>query len=176
MKISKELRERIRRLEEEQHKQSEDLQELSDLRDMVAVAELEQELANIANEVADSTGKKTAAQTDKDMNIALEQQKLAAAAKGLKVKTQATKTNKDIDLSKELLGAARKAAGVRSGYVICLLFNEAAPTEWAEEAGGGWRGQGLGTAYANQVEARRRLEELKRKWPTYPIEVRPIKK
>jgi hypothetical protein len=56
------------------------------------------------------------------------------------------------------------------------LFNEAAPTEWAEEAGGGWRGTGMGSAYPSQAQARQRMEELKRKWPTYPIEVRPIKK
>jgi len=170
MKISKELRERIRQLEQEQQKQSKELEQLGDLRDMVAIAELEQELAGIAVD----TPKRVAGQETHDVDLSREGVAIAQAAKGVKVKGPDSKTDKDIDLSREALGRGKKPVTARAGFVVCLLFNETAPSEWAEEAGGGWRGKGLGTAYPDKASAQRTYIELKTKWPDYPIEIRPI--
>jgi hypothetical protein len=169
MKISKELRERIKRLEEEQQQQSKELEDLSNLRDMVAIAELEQELMGISKSLSDND--KSAAQAQKDLDISKEN--LAAQVKGAKAKKGPDlKTDKDIDLEKEAFN--KKKVTAKSGYVVCLMFNPTSPSEWAEEAGGGWRGRGLGTAYPDQKSAQMCLKQLKSKWPDYPIEIHPI--
>lgn len=172
MKISKELRERIQKLEQEQKKQSKELEKLSDLRDMVAIAELEKELAEIGEGLPKRSVKRRA-QTEKNIDFA-EEARLAAQAKGVKVKGPDLRVDKNIDLSKENLGKGKKPVTARQGFVVCLLFNEAAPSEWADDAGGGWRGKGLGTPYPTSNAAYKKLQELKTKWPDYPIEVRQI--
>jgi len=57
------------------------------------------------------------------------------------------------------------------GYVILLHFDPKNPTEWSEEAGGGWRDRGMGTRYENVREVKERLKSLKRQWPTYPLKI-----
>ncbi len=61
----------------------------------------------------------------------------------------------------------------QSGYVICLMLNPNAPTEWSGEleSGGGWREPGKGTCYPDAEQVKRCLRSLKKQWPTYPLKV-----
>jgi hypothetical protein len=171
MKISKELRERIRRLEMEQERQSQELQGLSDLRDMVAIAELEQELADISKT---PPRQKAAAQASADIDLTTtEADILAKQAAGVHIEGPDLRTDKDIDLARESL-PGKKPATERQGFVVCLLFNPASPSEWSEEGGGGWRGKGMGTPYPDKNAAAKKYKALKTKWPDYPIEIRRI--
>lgn len=169
MKISKELRERIQRLETEQKKQAAELTDLNELRDLVAIAELEQELTEVSKTV---TGKPAPTKI-KDIDAAKEAAKLGGNVKDVKVQT-AEKVS-DIDLAKEQAFSGKKGQQVAGGLAVCLLFNKNSPSEWSDEAGGGWRGRGMGTHYPTQDEAKAKLQELKTKWPDYPIEIRKAK-
>ncbi|OQW94097.1 MAG: hypothetical protein BWK79_07680, partial [Beggiatoa sp. IS2] len=61
----------------------------------------------------------------------------------------------------------------QSGYVICLMLNPNAPTEWSGEleSGGGWREPGKGTCYFDAEQVKRCLRSLKKQWPHYPLKV-----
>ncbi len=67
----------------------------------------------------------------------------------------------------------KKPAKTQSGYVICLMLNPSAPTEWSGEleSGGGWREPGKGTCYPDAEQVKRCLRSLKKQWPTYPLKV-----
>jgi len=60
------------------------------------------------------------------------------------------------------------------GYVISLIFDPNNPAEWSEEAGGGWRTQGMGTRYENMEDVKSRLKLLKKQWPTYPLKITKV--
>jgi uncharacterized protein (UPF0335 family) len=55
----------------------------------------------------------------------------------------------------------------KQGYIICLMFNPQSPPEWSGE---GWLKPGQGTAY-NLEEAKLLLQEMKKKWPNYPLKI-----
>lgn len=55
------------------------------------------------------------------------------------------------------------------GYIICLMFNPKSPPEWSGKA---WMKEGQGTAY-NLEEAKLLYQQLKKKWPNYPLKIIP---
>lgn len=171
MKLSEELRRRIRQLEVEQERQQKDLTNLDQFRDLAAIAELENELKNI-----DKATLKKAIEAELGSDISLEaEQELADMVKQAKSSIAKTVAQPaavhDIDLSQEQLNGSDKAKSVKGGFSVCLVFNPQTPSEWSEEGGGGWRGKGLGTHYATREEAEKRLQELKKKWPEYPLRI-----
>lgn len=55
------------------------------------------------------------------------------------------------------------------GYVILLDFGQGSPvSEWSDETNG-WRTKGLGSRYVEPAQAKQRFNELKSKWPEYPL-------
>ncbi len=169
MKISEELKRRIRLLEEEQERQSEDLTTLEQLRDLASIEELEQELAAIDSNMPISN--KTRDTVRKNIDLSKEPLLIPDEDAPL----AHIKEEHDIDLSMEMLGQHKNQSQVQQGYVVCLMFNISTPSEWSEEAGGGWRGKGMGTSYNNRADAAKILQQLKQKWPDYPIELRQVK-
>lgn len=70
----------------------------------------------------------------------------------------------------------KKTVPDKVGYCIRLIFSASAPiSEWSDETHG-WRTAGLGSRYSSQALAEQRLAELKKRWPTYPLEVSFTKK
>ncbi|MEK7989767.1 MAG: hypothetical protein VSS52_002075 [Thiotrichaceae bacterium] len=57
----------------------------------------------------------------------------------------------------------------KKGYVIVLDFGQGSPvSEWSDDTNG-WRTKGLGSRYRESAEAKQRFQELKTKWPEYPL-------
>jgi hypothetical protein len=57
----------------------------------------------------------------------------------------------------------------KEGYVIVLDFGQGSPvSEWSDETNG-WRTVGLGSRYQESAQAKKRYQELKAKWPEYPL-------
>jgi len=166
MKISDELKRRIQMLEAEQDKQTEDLTSLEQLRDLASIEELEQELAAIDQNMPVSDKARAAVQKDID----LQKEELPETNLELDEPLAKPQQEQDIDLTLEGLGQEGDKLNVQQGYVVCLMFNVNSPSEWSEDAGGGWRGKGMGTSYATRAEADKLLQQLKQKWPDYPIE------
>ena len=175
MKVSDELRKRLKFLEEEQERQEKELVDLDNLRDLATIAELETELKRLEKEgfKQDAAAKKTA----KDVDLEKEKKLLEEGEKAQKEMAapapQPQPTFK-LELAEEfLLDTEEKPqkAVAKGGFAICLMFNEESPTEWSEESGGGWRGRGLGARYPTQKEAERVLQQLKQKWPDYPLKI-----
>ncbi|MDM8545331.1 hypothetical protein [Candidatus Venteria ishoeyi] len=164
MKISEELRKRIKQLEAEQNTQAQDLAELDSLKDFASIEELEKELSHIDQDMPQATPELQL------QDINLEQELLPEVE--LNDKLVETPELHDIDLSEEMLGQGKpKAKQTTGNYAVCLLFNVKMPSEWSEEAGGGWRGKGQGTQYPSQEAANKALKQLKKKWPDYPIKI-----
>ena len=154
----------LKQLEKEQDKQQQDLVDLEQLHDLSAIEELERELNAIDNESISQTNIIPAA------NINLDQEmRLDVTAEPI----TPIKESHDIDLSLEILGNdERVAQATREGFVICLNFNKDSPSEWSEQAGGGWRGMGLGTYYPDKAQAEIMLQKLQSKWPDYPLSIK----
>lgn len=165
MKISDELKQRIKQLEVEQERQQRDLVDLEQLRDLAAIEEMEKELATIDANFAPlvDLDKKT-----QDVDISKEFDTLKEG--DVPVITTPTHVAQDIDLSIEELTKPTKAAQGK-GFIILLMFNPSAPTEWSEQSGGGWRGKGQGTVYQTKAEAEAMLKKLKQKWSDYPLKI-----
>ncbi len=169
MKISDELKRRIQMLEQEQQQQSDDLGSLEQLRDLASIEELEQELSSIDQ---DMPVPDKARNVKDDINLSedvLSDEELDEIDEPV----NSDHDMHDIDLTLEGLGANKTKA--QHGYVVCLMFNPNAPTEWSEESGGGWRGKGSGTSYPTRAKADKMLQELKQKWPDYPIKLHQVK-
>jgi hypothetical protein len=168
MKLSDELKRRIRQLEEEQNRQESELQDLNALRDLAAISELENELKQID---AKGVAHKVLDEKPKDVDLARETEIMEAGEQAQRELGEPAKPIENIDLSRELLNSkATKPQGV-GGYAVCLMFNPTAPSEWSEEAGGGWRGKGLGTHYPSPEQAKAALAKLQQKWPDYPLKI-----
>lgn len=164
MKISDELKQRIRQLELEQERQQQELIELEQLRDLAAIEEMEKELATIDANFAPLVA---AAPKEQGVDPAKESEVLKEGETPLPTTT--VQTPQDIDLTLEELTKPRtKAQG--KGYIVVLMFDPKSPTEWSEESSG-WRGKGQGTVYSNENEARIILKKLQQKWPDYPLKV-----
>ncbi|MCP4696178.1 MAG: hypothetical protein GY862_04930 [Gammaproteobacteria bacterium] len=164
MKISQELRQRIKDLEKEQERQHKDLTDLNQVLDYEAISKLESELVSINQQTRSAAQNSTAEM--QDIDISLEKELLG---QGDEAHIQEHEQIKDIDLSLESQEQSRNAP--QKGYIVCLMFNKASPSEWSDEGGGGWRGKGLGTRYPKQQGAVKKMQELKKKWPDYPIEI-----
>lgn len=169
MSISDKLRQRIRALEMEQERQQQDLRELNQLRDLAAITELENELEEL-NKQGPRGEQKAAAQ---DIDFA-EEALLEEEVKDFKPVENTRQEAKDIDLLAEFADENQKVKPT-SGFVVCLMFNQSSPSEWSEEAGGGWRGKGMGTYYPSKALAQKKYNELKAKWPDYPIQIHHVK-
>lgn len=55
-------------------------------------------------------------------------------------------------------------------FVVCLMFNQQAPSEWSEETSG-WRIANHGMQFDNYRQALFCAERLRTRFPDYPIEV-----
>lgn len=167
MKVSEELKKRIRQLEEEQERQQQELKDLDELRDLATMKELEKELSEINTQMIKSSESELLDDIDlslEDILKDLEQDDDFEAKSESRVK--------DIDLSLESpLGQANKKNMPNHGYLVCLVFNPNSPSEWSDEAGGGWRGRNMGTRYPTYEKAEETLKELRKKWPDNPMQV-----
>lgn len=56
-------------------------------------------------------------------------------------------------------------------FAICLVSSDGSHSEWSEEAGGGWRAPGQGQHYAEQNIALEQCEQLKKRFPSYLIQL-----
>ncbi len=167
MKVSKELRERIKQLESEQNRQQDDLADLDSLRNLVEIEALEKELVDIHQD----QNSNDALSTLDDINLDFEEIFDQDETKSDTLSATAD-TIHDIDLDELVdLDTDNKPTGTQTGFIVCLLFNKAKPSEWSEEAGGGWRGPDMGTRYPSQAKAQAVMEQLKKKWPDYPIKI-----
>lgn len=165
MKISDELKQRIKQLEVEQERQQKDLVDLDQLRDLAAIEEMEKELTSIDQHFA----KLVPAEKLKDIEIDKEVETLKEG--DVPLVSTPTQTVHDIDLTLEELATAGKSKKQEKGFVILLMFDLTSPTEWSEQSGGGWRGKGQGTVYSTKVEAEAMLKQLKQKWADYPLKI-----
>lgn len=165
MKVSDELKQRIKQLEIEQERQQKELIDLEQLRDLAAIQEMEKELANIN---ADFAPLVNLDKNTQDVDLTQEFEELQ---EGDSIITNATTLKiHDIDLTEELAASSRpKIQG--KGFIVLLMFDPKSPTEWSEQSSGGWRGKGQGTVYSTQAEANAMLKKLKQKWPDYPLKV-----
>lgn len=165
MKVSDELKQRIKQLELEQERQQRDLIDLEQLRDLAAIEEMEKELAKIDANFAPLIEPDKKAQ---DVDVPKEFDTLKEG--DVPINTTPTYVAQDIDLSIEELTKPNKTVQGR-GFIILLMFNPTAPTEWSEQSGGGWRGKGQGTVYQTKAEAEAMLKKLKQKWSDYPLKI-----
>jgi hypothetical protein len=77
---------------------------------------------------------------------------------------------------KQEVPTPKKTVKSKEGYFVKLVFGDNAPvSEWSDETHG-WRTAGLGTRYPSQQLVEQKLAELKKKWPSYPLEVGLVKK
>lgn len=164
MKVSDELRQRIKQLELEQERQHRELVDLEQLRDLAAIEEMEKELAKIDSNFAPLVD---VAKKVQDVDLSIESETLKAG--DTPVVTVLKETIGDIDLTLEEL-TKPKSKIQEKGFIILLMFDPKAPTEWSEESSG-WRGKGQGTVYATEKEAKAILVKLKQKWPDYPLKI-----
>lgn len=169
MKISEELKRRIKMLETEQEKQAEDLSDLEKINDLLSIEELQEELEAIDQDMPMADKARHTPQKDIDLGKEEFPEELELNESLAKVKEE-----HDIDLTLEGLGQEDKKAIAQKGFVVCLMFNVNSPSEWSEDAGGGWRGKGMGTSYATRADAEKLLQQLKQKWPEYPIELHKV--
>lgn len=169
MKLTQELKKRIRALEEEQSRQETELIDLDKLRDLAAISELEQELSNI-DETAQRLGNKEPEIKDIELNL----EHLELNMPIIPQKHEEEPQNAWLLDDDDLLNEVKEKHSVREGYVVCLMFNPKSPTEWSNDGGGGWRGKGLGSSFPDRARANAQLKALKDKWPDYPIEIKPV--
>jgi len=165
MKVSDELKQRIKQLEIEQERQQKELIDLEQLRDLAAMQEMEKELATI-----DANFAPLVVTNEKTQNVDLAQEYEELKGGDGTIANTTTLKIHDIDLTEELAASNRsKIQG--KGFIVLLMFDPKSPTEWSEQSSGGWRGKGQGTVYSTQAEANAMLKKLKQKWPDYPLKV-----
>jgi len=174
MNIINELKKRIRELEAEQSKQQHDLLDLDALQDLAEVNALEQDL------IAMNEHEKVLEKQRKINNIKLESEKTLLrqadrdAIRKRNQQQKATKVTADVDISleQELLKMNQKSRPKTGGYRICLSYkNNKTPSEWSDNAGGGWHSMGEGDRYMTLSAAKNKAKALKRRWPQHPITV-----
>jgi hypothetical protein len=57
------------------------------------------------------------------------------------------------------------------GYKIRLEFSNDSPaSEWSEDTRG-WRSRGQGSCYPDEATVQQKFQELKQRWPDYPLSV-----
>lgn len=185
MAISKELETRLKRLEDEQTQQEQDV---TDLREIEKELEnLETQLNQAAREEVHHRSKlskilekefggeetdkleKALAEMDAGMPPSVVQKTPKSSQQSSKpsVSTQPASTPS----KRPKVGIERRTGGELKGYVIRLMFDEKMPTEWSEEGGGGWRTYGKGRYYKTLEEAYVVFKKLTKQWPDYPIQI-----
>jgi len=164
MKVSKELKDRIRQLENEQNRQQDDLADLDSLRNLVEIEALEKELVDIHQDQSSTDILSTLDDIDLDFENKLENA-------NINIGSNRSSEIHDIDLSELEKLEDENSISKQKGYIVCLLFNQDKPSEWSEESGGGWRGPNMGTRYATKAKAQAVAQQLKQKWPDYPIQI-----
>ena len=162
MKVSKELKDRIRQLENEQNRQQDDLADLDSLRNLVEIEALEKELVDIHQDQSSTDILSTLDDINLDFESELE---------SVNVHVDSTAEIHDIDLAELAELEDETPSSKQQGYIVCLLFNQDKPSEWSEESGGGWRGPDMGTRYKTKAKALAVAQKLKQKWPDYPIQI-----
>jgi hypothetical protein len=165
MKVSDELKQRIKQLEVEQERQQKELVDLEQLRDLAAIEEMEKELAKI-----DVNFAPLVAVSEKTQDIDLTKEFESLKEGDALIANTMTQKIHDIDLTEELAAASRPKVQEK-GFIVLLMFDPKSPTEWSEQSGGGWRGKGQGTVYSTPNEANAMLKKLKQKWPDYPLKI-----
>ncbi|EIJ41485.1 hypothetical protein BegalDRAFT_0567 [Beggiatoa alba B18LD] len=167
-----ELEERLKKLEEEQSRQE------FELRDLEEITRLENSLSENEPLTVTQSATATHEKIGKDVERlehdleTINQVALAEMPRPLAQKKTSDPFVFDDSAFTLELPETQENKGAETGYIICLLFNQNKPTEWAEEGGGGWREAGKGFCYATIAQAKIRLDALRAKWPDYPIEMR----
>ncbi len=75
--------------------------------------------------------------------------------------------NEEQNSLKLSIKASTKPTISKSGYIICLMFDPKSPPEWS---GKGWLKHGQGATYSLE-EAKLLCQQLKKKWPNYPLKI-----
>lgn len=167
MKADSDLEARLKMLEREQAKQD---MELLDLHELEEISRLETKLSqNISDTLPSKTNKKTV-YTGKVIDE-LEDELEHIDEDFTPVETPKTATT--LELESEFLHELEEDEEPKNlhGYVICLMFNPKSPSEWTEDAGGGWREKGHGFCFSTPEKAKQRAKELKAKWPEHPLKI-----
>ena len=180
---NKELEQRLKKLELEQHDQELTLNDLSNLEK--EIRELEDILAKLNDGHAlamkepesDYSHLRDLTETEKlerklaHIDEEFEQQAQPAAppvspspAKVTKPSPQPAHATQPTKITQP----AKAPGAVPTGYVICLMFNPKAPPEWS---GKGWCEPGKGMRYTNPTLAKQTLQKLKNQWPDYPLKI-----
>ncbi|NJO17356.1 MAG: hypothetical protein HC877_16920 [Thioploca sp.] len=171
--FSKELEQRLKKLELEQHDQELTLNDLSNLEQ--EIRELEEILAKINDSYTLAMKEPESDYSHlRDLSeIEKFERKLARIdeefeQQSLTKEPEPPKANiaKPSPPSPKHTTATPVAAP--AGYVICLMFNPKAPPEWS---GKGWCEPGKGMRYTNPALAKHILQKLKNQWPDYPLKI-----
>jgi len=166
MKVDNELEARLNMLEREQAKQ--DL-ELLDLHELEEISRLEKSLSqNTADKLPSKTNKKTVYTGKVIDHLEDELDHIDEDFKPVETPTSPTTLELESEFLHELEEEQPKSL---HGYIICLMFNPKSPSEWTEDAGGGWREHGHGFCFSTPEKAKQRAKELKEKWPEHPLKI-----
>jgi DNA repair exonuclease SbcCD ATPase subunit len=150
MITKEEIEKRLKSLEEEQENQNSALDRLKFLDD--EIQRLEKELAEIEKYKLKSS---EASQFERD-NPETE-----------RLEKELAELDKEEQDNLKYSQQTSPIVSKKEGYIICLMFNPKAPPEWSGE---GWVKPGEGTIYKLE-EANVVLQELKKKWPNYPLKL-----
>jgi hypothetical protein len=172
--FSKELEQRLKKLELEQHDQELTLNDLSNLEQ--EIRELEEILAKINDSYTLAMQEPESDYSHlRDLNeIEKFERKLAHIDEEFEQKSLSQKPESPTPPPKESIAKPSPKSttatpiATPTGYVICLMFNPKAPPEWS---GKGWSEPGKGMRYTNPALAKHTLQKLKNQWPDYPLKI-----
>jgi uncharacterized coiled-coil protein SlyX len=175
--LNKELEQRLKKLELEQHDQELTLNDLNNLEK--EIRELEEILAKLSDGHALAMKEPESDYSHlRDLTeIEKFERKLAHIDEEFEQQTQQSeppippppeKVTKPSPPRAKAIPAKATPVATPTGYVICLMFNPKAPPEWS---GKGWCEPGKGMRYTNPALAKHTLQKLKNQWPDYPLKI-----
>ncbi len=172
----KRLKYKLAELEQEQERQDKELHET--IRDFEEISRLEAELLGIDYEVLkEKVLNNIAFIRDTEQETQKLESDLSEADKiRLQRSTDNVPAVHDDEETQRLERELAELDGVKTQqlkhyFTICLISSDGNHNEWTKEAGGGWRGKGLGHQYANRDEALKNCEQLKKRFPNYQIQL-----
>lgn len=190
--ISKELEQRLKKLELEQDDQDRTLDNLSDFEEEVhkleaILAQLDHYLVNKKHGEEDYSHLRDLEQIEKlerklehiDEEYIVELEglnnkqvnKKDSAPKGNDPQTRSAPKLNQKSAKQPSQAATLSSHGATPavhGYVVCLMFNPESPPEWS---GKGWCERGKGTRYTTLEQAKQILQRIKKQWPEYPLKI-----
>lgn len=168
MVLATELEQRLKALEIEQEQQSQAVNDLGEMDEIIR--NIEAALAKIDDyhvKQSDNSFERDELEETRRMERELEQmQKLERIGKST---TSADSINKSSPKpSQKTVPMERRTNQATASYVIRLAFNPKSPQEWS---GRGWCEAGKGLRYSNPDLAKQTLQKLKKRWPGYPLKL-----